>query len=49
MALNHANCGSERYDSWFGQAALTRTTRGSPGSEYLLDQHFSASKPDGRY
>ncbi len=29
VALNHANYGSERHDSWFGVEALTRTTRGS--------------------
>ena len=34
MALNNANCGSERHDSWFGAAACTRTTPGSLGSQY---------------
>lgn len=36
VALNHANYGSERHDSWFGVEALTRTTRGSPGNEYSV-------------
>lgn len=43
MALNHTNYGSERHDSWFEVEALTRTTRGSPESEYSVDtgsRHF---------
>ena len=41
MALNHANYGSERHDSWFGVEALTRTTRGSPESEYSMSVNTS--------
>jgi len=37
VALNHANCGSERHDSWFGAVAFTRTTPGSLGSQYSPD------------
>ena len=37
MVLNHANCGSERHDSWFGAVAFTRTTLGSLGSQYSAE------------
>jgi hypothetical protein len=38
VALNHANRGSERHDPWFGEVALTRTTRGSLGSQYSFEK-----------
>lgn len=37
MALDHSNDGSERHDSWFEVEALTRTTCGSPRSEYSVN------------
>jgi ketopantoate reductase len=36
VALNHANCGSERHDSWFKVVAFTRTTPGSLRSQYSI-------------
>lgn len=45
MALNHTNYGSERHDSWFEVEALTRTTRGSPRSEYsgCIEEAFGST------
>jgi len=40
VALKHTNRGSERHDPCFGEMALSRTTRGSLGSQY------SPNRPD---
>jgi len=37
VALNHANCGSARHDSWCAAVAFTRTTSGSLGSQYSFE------------
>jgi len=41
VALNNANRGPERHDSWFGLVAFTRTTPGSLRSQYSLSDKRS--------
>lgn len=42
MALNHTNRGSENHDPWLRAVGPTRTTPGSPGSQYLPTESRAA-------